>query len=55
MADVEGAGRTLALAVVDVGEEVVGGLDVGLALDGVLPGLHGVGLDNLEGVAKGVS
>lgn len=49
--DSEGAGRVLALSVLDVGKSVVGGLSAGVADDGVLPGLHGVGLDDLELVA----
>jgi hypothetical protein len=48
--DGEGSRRILALGVLDVGKRVVGGLSSGAALDGVLPGFHGVGLDDLEGV-----
>lgn len=53
--DVESSRRVLALAVLDVGKEVVGRLSSGLALNSILPGIHGVGLDDLEGVAGKVS
>lgn len=47
----EGARRVLALGVLDIREEIVGGLDVGGAVNGGLPGLHGSGLDHLELIA----
>lgn len=49
--DGEGARRVLTLGVLDVREEIVGGLDVGGAVDGGLPGLHASRLDHLELIA----
>lgn len=52
--DGEGARRVLALGVLDIREEIVGGLDVGGAVNGGLPGLHGSGLDHLELIAGNI-